>query len=468
MPIEERVAFMRSGSTAVSSRRMLTYDVLPYRIEDRDRLNCWKCQVRFSAFSVRHHCRSCGDIYCNKCSLPRAVLPFKSEEYSKAVRICDYCHEHISRGEVASLLRLANVIKYDPNPSNKVKACTAMLNSMKEALNEMSGNGGQVPEDFIQLIVQLMAMSTWILSIKQLLLPEQSADLRVLGCQLLDASFGIYREKAVHSFTTCNVVPSLVECLSVPEAAMDACRALSAATYVDASGHIFRGNENCIRSLMDHCTSAPSVIQAHLAPMITREIIMPGRAPVAKAVFEAGWFEYLCSSVQHAGSAPLRLLFISALATCVDLVTSTADFNSLHSAALRCMISDSFLSALADSLRIEVDLQSDIKSEIQLPFVAVDFLSKLSDHKVIADALVNSIAVPRVASMLEALSLRGAFNTQGESVDECLPSEQLSGNYLKSISHCLSFFTNLTCHCLLDRSSFMSTSSFVSSAIRVQ
>jgi hypothetical protein len=74
--------------------------ILPNRVPDKERHQCFKCQVKFGGLSVvlRHHCRSCGDIYCGKCSNHRLLLPLPGEDYAEESRVCDYCYEHISAG----------------------------------------------------------------------------------------------------------------------------------------------------------------------------------------------------------------------------------------------------------------------------------------------------------------------------------------------------------------------------------
>ena len=70
----------------------LAMEILPARIPDKDRPFCVKCQTKFQPpFQKRHHCRSCGDVYCNKCSDNKATLVLPGSEYLEPVRICDYC-----------------------------------------------------------------------------------------------------------------------------------------------------------------------------------------------------------------------------------------------------------------------------------------------------------------------------------------------------------------------------------------
>ena len=52
--------------------------------------NCVRCHRNFShLFRRKHHCRSCGKVVCNACSLHRKVLPYIHA--TKSLRICDKC-----------------------------------------------------------------------------------------------------------------------------------------------------------------------------------------------------------------------------------------------------------------------------------------------------------------------------------------------------------------------------------------
>lgn len=67
-------------------------------------VTCRRCQRWFSLFTRRHHCRRCGQIICDYCSLNRALLscqeiippPHIKEKNRLALqpqRICDACVE---------------------------------------------------------------------------------------------------------------------------------------------------------------------------------------------------------------------------------------------------------------------------------------------------------------------------------------------------------------------------------------
>ncbi|XP_041694770.1 RUN and FYVE domain-containing protein 1 isoform X2 [Coregonus clupeaformis] len=57
-------------------------------LKDDEATQCKHCQKEFSIARRKHHCRNCGDIYCNSCSSNELALP----SYPRPVRVCDICH----------------------------------------------------------------------------------------------------------------------------------------------------------------------------------------------------------------------------------------------------------------------------------------------------------------------------------------------------------------------------------------
>nr|XP_057919052.1 RUN and FYVE domain-containing protein 1 [Doryrhamphus excisus] len=57
-------------------------------LKDDEATQCKQCQKEFSIARRKHHCRNCGDIYCNTCSSNELALP----SYPRPVRVCDMCH----------------------------------------------------------------------------------------------------------------------------------------------------------------------------------------------------------------------------------------------------------------------------------------------------------------------------------------------------------------------------------------
>ncbi|KAK2166855.1 hypothetical protein LSH36_34g03012 [Paralvinella palmiformis] len=55
---------------------------------------CHRCRVTFSTFLRKHHCRHCGNVFCNKCSSKTSIIPKFGIE--KEVRVCESCYEDIN------------------------------------------------------------------------------------------------------------------------------------------------------------------------------------------------------------------------------------------------------------------------------------------------------------------------------------------------------------------------------------
>ncbi|KAI6234616.1 Hepatocyte growth factor-regulated tyrosine kinase substrate [Aphelenchoides fujianensis] len=51
--------------------------------------SCFRCRVEFGIFTRKHHCRSCGQVFCDKCSSRQMMLPHLGIE--KKVRVCETC-----------------------------------------------------------------------------------------------------------------------------------------------------------------------------------------------------------------------------------------------------------------------------------------------------------------------------------------------------------------------------------------
>ncbi|KAI4374908.1 hypothetical protein MLD38_012845 [Melastoma candidum] len=56
---------------------------------------CTACGADFNAFIRKHHCRNCGDIFCDKCTHGRIALT--AEENAQPVRVCDRCLAEVTQ-----------------------------------------------------------------------------------------------------------------------------------------------------------------------------------------------------------------------------------------------------------------------------------------------------------------------------------------------------------------------------------
>ncbi|KAI4818759.1 hypothetical protein KUCAC02_004061 [Chaenocephalus aceratus] len=67
-------------------------------LKDDEATQCKHCDKEFSIARRKHHCRNCGDIYCNNCSSNELALP----SYPRPVRVCDVCHALLLQRSVST------------------------------------------------------------------------------------------------------------------------------------------------------------------------------------------------------------------------------------------------------------------------------------------------------------------------------------------------------------------------------
>ncbi|XP_074958612.1 lateral signaling target protein 2 homolog isoform X2 [Phalacrocorax aristotelis] len=68
---------------------------LPEWVPDSTCSQCSACRLPFTLLRRRHHCRSCGKIFCARCSPHTAALPHYGQP--KPVRVCTHCYAtHLS------------------------------------------------------------------------------------------------------------------------------------------------------------------------------------------------------------------------------------------------------------------------------------------------------------------------------------------------------------------------------------
>ncbi|XVE56194.1 hypothetical protein DITRI_Ditri03aG0218100 [Diplodiscus trichospermus] len=66
-----------------------------YWVPDEAVSKCTGCGTDFGAFVRKHHCRNCGDIFCDKCTHGRIALT--AEENAQPVRVCDRCMAEVTQ-----------------------------------------------------------------------------------------------------------------------------------------------------------------------------------------------------------------------------------------------------------------------------------------------------------------------------------------------------------------------------------
>lgn len=67
----------------------------PAWVRDEAVSMCMLCDVMFTKFRRRHHCRACGRVVCGNCSSFKAALEYKNGKHEK---VCEVCHKILVKG----------------------------------------------------------------------------------------------------------------------------------------------------------------------------------------------------------------------------------------------------------------------------------------------------------------------------------------------------------------------------------
>jgi len=153
----EEAAYYQHSHTGVSgdvdlSDSMPALDFSVKKVADKYRLTCAECGILFTLGTRRHHCRLCGDIYCDACSSHRVELPLPGPEFEKPVRICNFCNKDVEMGNFFSMRRyLTPLTLYNPDkpdedddngvatPSNVNAALAALTSDLNQMVHNTDG-----------------------------------------------------------------------------------------------------------------------------------------------------------------------------------------------------------------------------------------------------------------------------------------------------------------------------------------
>lgn len=142
-----------SGAAEVDfSDSLPSLDFSVKKVADKYRLECPHCDTLFTLSNRRHHCRLCGDVFCNACSSHRVSLPLEGAEFEKPVRICDFCNEDVQQGNFFSMRRYLTPLQLhnpdDPdddddngvaNPRNVSAALASLTSDLDQMVHSAEG-----------------------------------------------------------------------------------------------------------------------------------------------------------------------------------------------------------------------------------------------------------------------------------------------------------------------------------------
>lgn len=160
----------------------------PYRQQDKLGVQCFKCGTKLGKISLnaRHHCRSCGEVFCGPCSSHRLTIPLPGEEYGQDVRVCDFCFEHLEHSDQNSLLRYFFILKSSDIPEASVKAEAAARGILMSLRSPMATRSDQ-DAAFQELIGRVGGLPIFIATLIRAsnVVASQSADLEAAICTIL-------------------------------------------------------------------------------------------------------------------------------------------------------------------------------------------------------------------------------------------------------------------------------------------
>ena len=85
-----QVAVQYVGGAVDYSKALLVDAARPsYWMADAGVVECGKCKTTFTEDLLKHHCRACGKIFCDRCSSKSRPVP--SRGWDHPVRVCDTC-----------------------------------------------------------------------------------------------------------------------------------------------------------------------------------------------------------------------------------------------------------------------------------------------------------------------------------------------------------------------------------------
>lgn len=126
---KKRLVRSRSGLKVVSldEDRTSPFELKePFWVPDDESPFCSKCQAKFDFLTRRHHCRRCGNVYCNHCCEHKVSLPRMC--FVDPVRVCTEC----------------NAVTKKENDFFD-KHLKVLLNGANFLLDEGNGSGTKIP-----------------------------------------------------------------------------------------------------------------------------------------------------------------------------------------------------------------------------------------------------------------------------------------------------------------------------------
>merc|ERR1712137_221216 len=99
-------------------------DWRPHWIDDTQVDQCAECHCSFGLQIRKHHCRSCGGVFCSQCTTKRTPLHF--HHYARPVRVCGACFSTIA----------GRALSHSPQPETQAYSARLLQKTIHRKLHQ--------------------------------------------------------------------------------------------------------------------------------------------------------------------------------------------------------------------------------------------------------------------------------------------------------------------------------------------
>ena len=92
--VGEALANAMSSAVNYSKNAIIDATRPNYWVPDYRITQCHQCKVEFKPAAIKHHCRACGEGFCDDCSSHKACVPARG--WDSPVRVCDHCYKKLN------------------------------------------------------------------------------------------------------------------------------------------------------------------------------------------------------------------------------------------------------------------------------------------------------------------------------------------------------------------------------------